>query len=123
MPQTFDVIVVGAGYIGCSVSYHLCSAGLKVALIERNSLAAGASRANYGNIQIQDMELQKSVSMIKAAIPKFQNLEKELGYPIGYRKIGGLLLIENETQWRMMEERLHGVRAAGIQSEWCRLND
>ncbi len=117
MAKTFDVIVVGAGYIGCSVSYHLCSAGLKVALIERGSLAAGASRANYGNIQIQDMELEKSVSMNKAAVPKFQNLEEELGYPIGYRKIGGLLLIENEIQWRMMEERLNVVRGAGIQSE------
>lgn len=117
MAQAFDVVVVGAGYIGCSVSYHLCLSGLKVALVDRGSVAAGASRANYGNIQIQDMELQNSIAMIKAAIPKFRNLEEELGYPIGYRKIGGLLLIENESQWRMMQERLNIVRKAGIESE------
>jgi glycine/D-amino acid oxidase-like deaminating enzyme len=64
LDHTFDVIVVGAGYIGSSVAYHLCSAGLKTALFDQGSMAAGASRANYGNIQIQDMELSRSVEMI-----------------------------------------------------------
>lgn len=117
MKSTYDVIVVGAGYVGSSVAYHLCSAGIKTALFDRGVFAAAASRANFGNIQIQDMELEKSVKMIQLAATKFETLEQELDCSVGLRRIGGLLPIENENQWRLMEERLKVVRSAGFQSE------
>lgn len=117
MDQTFDVIVVGAGYVGSSVAYHLCSAGLKTAILDQGSFAAGASRANYGNIQIQDMELSKSVGMVIKGFKRFATLEQELDWNVGLRKIGGLLPIENENQWKILEERKKVVNAAGIPSE------
>ena len=43
MGNTFDVIVVGAGYIGSSAAYHMCAAGLRTALFDLGSMAAGAS--------------------------------------------------------------------------------
>jgi glycine/D-amino acid oxidase-like deaminating enzyme len=117
MDRTFDVIVVGAGYVGSSVAYHLCAAGLKTALFDQGPFAAGASRANFGNIQIQDMELTKSVDLINSARTCFANLEEELGRKVGLRQIGGLLPIENEAQWQMMAARLAVLQAAGIPSE------
>lgn len=117
MDNTFDAIVVGAGYIGSSVAYHLCTAGLKTALFDQGSVAAGASRANFGNIQIQDMELNKSVELVNSARTRFANLEEELERKVGLRQIGGLLPIENEIQWKMMEERQKVLMAAGIPAE------
>jgi sarcosine oxidase subunit beta len=117
MQNTFDAIVVGAGYIGSSAAYHLSAAGVKTALFDRGPIAAGASRANFGNIQIQDLELGKSVEMINLARTRFANLEAELDWDVGLRRIGGLLPVENENQWEIMEQRLKVVRAAGIQSE------
>ena len=69
MEKTFDAIVIGAGYIGSSIAYHLCAAGLKTALFDQGSIAAGASRANFGNIQIQDMELAYSSEFINCQKP------------------------------------------------------
>ncbi len=117
MPNTFDVIVVGAGYIGSSVAYQLCAQGLKAALLDRGSMAAGASRANYGNIQIQDMELENSRQLIKTARTRFARLEEDLDRKVGLREIGGLLLIENENQWKMMQARLEVLHSEGIHSE------
>jgi len=117
MENTFDAIVIGAGYIGCSVAYHLCAAGIKTALFDRGPLAAGATRANFGNIQVQDMELRYSAEMIQIARRRFAHLEQELDWKVGLRRIGGLLPIENEIQWAIMEQRLKVVRAAGIHSE------
>lgn len=117
MNNTFDAIVVGAGYIGSSAAYHLCAAGLRTALFDQGSLAAGASRANFGNIQIQDLELNKSVELVKLARTRFTNLEEELERKVGLRPIGDLLLIENENQWKLMEERLAVLRSVGIPSE------
>jgi sarcosine oxidase subunit beta len=117
MSNIFDVIVVGAGYIGSSVAYHLCTAGLRTALFDQGSMAAGASRAGYGNIQIQDMELNKSVELVRMARTRLANLEENLEWKVGLRRIGGLLLIENENQWQMMGARLKILRAEGIPSE------
>jgi sarcosine oxidase subunit beta len=117
MKQNFDAIVIGAGYIGCSVAYNLCQAGLKTALFDRGGMAAGASAANYGNIQVQDMELEASVELTKRGRDCFATLEDELDWKIGLRRIGGLLPIENETQWDIMSQRRDQLRQAGILSE------
>ncbi len=117
MDSTFDAIVVGAGYIGSSVAYHLCAAGLKTALFDQGPIAAGASRANFGNIQIQDLELSNCVELITTARTYFADLEEKLGFKVGLRRIGGLLPIENEAQWQRMTERLKALHAAGIAAE------
>jgi glycine/D-amino acid oxidase-like deaminating enzyme len=117
MSKAFDAIVVGAGYIGSSVAYHLCACGLKTALFDQGPMAAGASRANFGNIQIQDLELSNCVELINTARTRFASLEGELGRKVGLRRIGGLLPIENDHQWQKMAERLKVLQAAGIHSE------
>ena len=79
MNKTYDVVVIGAGYIGCATAYYLSKAGLKTALIEQGEFAAGASRANYGNIQVQDVELENSLSLIRKGYQECLQIEEELG--------------------------------------------
>jgi len=117
METSFDAIVVGAGYIGCSVAYHLAKTGLKTALFDSGSIAAGASRANYGNIQIQDMELEKSVDLVTRGWSYFSNLEQELDWKLGLRNIGSLLPIGNENQWQILSLRSKKLQSLGIASE------
>ena len=42
------MVVVGAGIVGCSVSYHLAKNGLKVALVDKGGVAGEASQAAAG---------------------------------------------------------------------------
>ena len=46
MNKTSDVIVIGAGVVGCSAAYYLAKAGLKVTVLERREVAFGASGRN-----------------------------------------------------------------------------
>jgi sarcosine oxidase subunit beta len=115
--SSFDAIVVGAGYVGSSVAYHLCTAGLKTALFDQGSIAAGASAANFGNIQIQDMELTKSRELTNLGRSCFKNLEDELDWKIGLRRIGSLLPIENESQWKVLNARKERLNEFGIPAE------
>jgi glycine/D-amino acid oxidase-like deaminating enzyme len=117
MNQNFDAIVIGAGYIGSSVAYHLSKAGLKTAIFDQGAIAASASRANFGNIQIQDLELEHSVPMIQLARTRFATLEQELDWKLGLRKLGSLLPIENENQWKILSTREKELQAIGIPSE------
>src|SRR5258708_39350873 len=43
--ERYDVVVVGAGIVGCAVSYHLAKSGLKVALLDKGGVAGEASQA------------------------------------------------------------------------------
>jgi sarcosine oxidase subunit beta len=115
--HTFDVAVVGAGYVGCAVAAALSEVGLRTALVDQGPVPGGASRANYGNVQVQDAELAHSLPLVTAGYRRFADLERELGCPVGYRRVGSLLLIETEAQWRIMAARLPALHAAGIRAE------
>jgi sarcosine oxidase subunit beta len=117
MTQTYDAVIIGAGYIGCAVAYHLTAAGLRTALLDRGGVAAGASQANYGNIQVQDAELGHSLPMVTVGYTRFEQLEEELECSIHLRRIGGLLLIETEAQWQVMAARLPILHSAGVNAE------
>jgi len=43
MNKTSDVIVVGAGVIGCAVAYHLADRGLKVIVLEKDAVGTGGN--------------------------------------------------------------------------------
>lgn len=117
LTDTYDAVVVGAGYIGCAVAYHLAAAGLRTALLDRGSVVAGASRANYGNVQVQDAELIHSLPLVTTGYTRFERLEAELDCSVSYRRTGSLLLIETEAQWQTMAARLPALHAAGIPAE------
>jgi len=117
LTHTYDALVIGAGYIGCAAAYYLAAAGLKTALLDQGGVGAGASRANYGNIQVQDAELDYSLPLVTAGYARCRQIEAELDCPVGYRKIGGLLLIETEAQWQLMANRLPALHTTGISAE------
>ena len=49
MPQReTDVIVIGAGVIGCAVAFELAEAGARVRVIDARAPGAGASQASAG---------------------------------------------------------------------------
>jgi len=45
-----DVVVISAGIVGTACCYCLARAGLKVAVIERVAVAAGATGAGEGSV-------------------------------------------------------------------------
>jgi sarcosine oxidase, subunit beta len=113
----FDALVVGAGYIGCSVACHLALAGLRTALLEQGDIGCGASRANYGNIQVQDAELDHSLPLTVAGWQSWQRIGEELSGHLGFRRIGSLLVVETPEQWALLAARVPRLRAAGIKAE------
>src|ERR1700754_3473447 len=46
-----DVVVIGAGIVGCAAAAFLAEAGATVVLVERDGIAAGASGRNSGIVQ------------------------------------------------------------------------
>jgi sarcosine oxidase, subunit beta len=114
--QSPEAVVVGGGLIGSSIAYHLARAGVRTLLVEQGDLASGASGANFGNIQVQDAELGLSLELTLRSYARFASLEAELDYDVGYRQTGSLLLIANQHQLAIMQQRATRLQAAGIRA-------
>ena len=63
----YDVIVIGGGVNGCGVARDLAMRGLRVALVEKNDLASGASGANSGMIHGGARYLQHEMDVTKVS--------------------------------------------------------
>src|SRR5436190_1001839 len=46
--EHYDVLVVGAGVVGCATAYYVAKAGLQVALLDKGRIAGEASQAGAG---------------------------------------------------------------------------
>lgn len=116
--NTYDVIIVGAGVVGCSIAYHLTKAGFKVALVEQKHVGSGASGANFGIVQSNDVEIKHSIPMVLKSYKRFDDLEEELGMSIDFRRIASLRLLSSESQWMNSRERASILPKAGIPYEY-----
>src|SRR5580704_16058755 len=56
MSQPFDLAVVGGGVVGLAHAYVAARAGKRVAVVERDSRANGASVRNFGFITVTGQE-------------------------------------------------------------------
>ena len=52
MKQEFDLLVIGAGIIGLAHALHAARRGLKVAVLDRDAQANGASIRNFGFVTV-----------------------------------------------------------------------
>ena len=56
MADTADVVVIGAGAVGCSVAYYLSKQGASVVLVEREAIGSGASAHATGFLSLLGSE-------------------------------------------------------------------
>jgi len=112
-----DVLIVGGGVIGCAVAYELAKERLRVTLLERDGLCAGASGANGALIWPQAMTRGAALELTLACARLFPTLGEELGADIEYRRTGGMVAIETDAQWAQMTEYVAGQPAVGLHAE------
>jgi D-hydroxyproline dehydrogenase subunit beta len=104
MKRSADVIVVGAGVVGSAVTYSLARRGLRVCLVERGAIAGGTSSASAGHTTVQGRVPGPSLDLALGAVRLLGELSKELPSDIEFVQSGGLILAEDETEYRLLRE-------------------
>ncbi|WP_210529571.1 NAD(P)/FAD-dependent oxidoreductase [Rubellimicrobium arenae] len=92
----WDLVVVGAGIVGCSAAYYAARAGLRVLLVERDAPGSAQSGRNLGFVRQQARDFAELDLMI-GAMRLWEGLEAELGRPVGWRQGGNVALLLTEA--------------------------
>ncbi|MGH3304140.1 MAG: FAD-dependent oxidoreductase, partial [Streptosporangiaceae bacterium] len=88
LPERAQVVVVGGGIIGASVSYHLAHLGVDVVLLERDRLTSGTTWHAAGLMATFGSTSQTSTELRMYTRDLYLRLEAETGLATGMRQVG-----------------------------------
>jgi len=92
MNQTSDAIVIGAGVIGASIAHNLSRRGLKVLILERQSVAVGATGASSGLVRMH-YDIEVDAALAWQSFHYFNNWRERIGGECGFHRTGFLQIV------------------------------
>ncbi len=87
MSLTCDVVVVGAGIVGAACALELSSEGLRVAVIDKGPVGAGATGASMGHIVVMD-DSEAQFALTRYSQILWEELQPELPDDVEYERCG-----------------------------------
>jgi sarcosine oxidase subunit beta len=109
--ETADVVVIGGGAMGASIAWHLRRLGVeRVALVERETLASGSTRASAGGIRTQFAD-ELNVRIALRSLAEFAAMEE-----IDFRQHGYLFLLDDESDVARFRAALALQQSLGVPS-------
>jgi glycine/D-amino acid oxidase-like deaminating enzyme len=122
MERDADVVVVGAGIVGCATAYFLARRGVRVVVVERGPVPGEQSRKNWGFVRQQGRDpLELPLAM--EANRLWRSLERELGADLEWVQGGNLGLAADEQRLAAFEEWLPVAREFGLDTRLLRARD
>jgi glycine/D-amino acid oxidase-like deaminating enzyme len=122
MERDADVVVVGAGIVGCAAAYFLARRGARVVVVERGPVPGEQSRKNWGFVRQQGRD-PLEMPLVMEANRLWRGLARELGADIEWVQGGNLALAADEKRMARFEEWLPVAREFGLETHLLRGRD
>ena len=119
-----DVIVVGVGIFGLSCAWACLSRGMSVLVLERDTVASGASGGVVGAMSPHtpaqwDDKKQFQFEALRSAEAHWREVEAVSGLASGYGRVGRLLPLRSERERALAEKRIELARELwGNDASW-----
>jgi sarcosine oxidase subunit beta len=112
-----DVCVIGGGVMGLAAAYYLLKAGKTVAILEKGEVGSGASSSCDDMILLQSKKPGIALTLAMESLEMYRELPNELGADIGFLTLGGMVIIEDEKQLKIMEDFVKQQISYGLDVE------
>ncbi|MGB0384721.1 MAG: NAD(P)/FAD-dependent oxidoreductase [Ardenticatenaceae bacterium] len=125
MNQSYDIIIVGGGVMGCATAYYLLKADdtLKIAMIEKDPSYMYSSTVRCdGNVRIQ-FNIKENIEISQYGMKRFANFGEEMAVgdkkpDLTTRKQGNLFLAADEAGRQQALQGLRLQQSMGCNVEW-----
>src|SRR5262245_10562854 len=87
LPQSVDVVVIGAGMAGSAAAYALAKKGVSVALLDKGIVSGEQTSRNWGWCRQQHRDLRE-LPLAQKSLALWGELAGELGVDPGFRRTG-----------------------------------
>ncbi len=118
MNPKFDVIIVGAGVIGCSLAYHLARLGCtNVLLLEREDFpGTGSTSKALGGIRAQ-FTTAINVQMSLLSMKLLNEMDEDMRAQAGYVQAGYLFMTAEQQRFEHMQKAARFQQELGVHVE------
>lgn len=112
--STFDLIVIGAGIVGAACAEQATAEGLKVAIVEPNTVGGGATAAAMGHlVAMDDDPAEFALSRYSLGLwEAFADLKEA-----EFSRCGTLWVASNDDEFSRIPEKLERLTRAGVEAE------
>lgn len=115
MSETSDVIVIGAGIMGCSAALHLARRGLSVTVLEKGTVGSGGTGRSSAIIR-QHYSNELTARMAVYSLDVFRDFDNRVGGDCGFRQTGWVALASQQDS-AGLESNISFQQGLGIRTE------
>ena len=123
-PQDVDVLVIGAGVIGCAVAFELADAGTRVRVIDGRVTGAGASQASAGVLApyVEGHESRPLRLLGRRSLDMYEGFAARAAagsrLPVEFARCGTLEVAVADDDVRRLTVARATLAAEGVEGEW-----
>jgi sarcosine oxidase subunit beta len=92
MPESFDIIVIGGGIMGCSSALQLARRGVRTVLVEKSSIGDGPTGLSSAIIR-QHYSNELTARMALHSLRVFQSFDDAVGGECGFHRTGFVVAV------------------------------
>jgi glycine/D-amino acid oxidase-like deaminating enzyme len=96
LPDAADVVIVGAGIMGCAAAYFLARRGVRAVVLDKGRIGAQQSTRAWGFVRVQARD-PAEVPMMLESLRLWRRLEAELNADLEWRE-GGCLFLARDAE-------------------------
>ena len=104
MNKCAEVVIIGAGVIGCAAAYNLAKKGVKVIVLDASdNIGNGGSTRNGGGVRQSGRDPRELPLVMYGIKNLWPNLKDELGIDVEYYQEGNLRLGKTEAHLKTLQ--------------------
>lgn len=114
--KNYDVLIIGAGIVGCACARELARAGVRVGIVEGNIPSAGATAAGMGHLVVMD-DSPAQLQLTRFGRTLWQQLSPELPGAVEYETCGTLWIAADEQEMAEVHAKKTTYNAIGVRAD------
>jgi sarcosine oxidase subunit beta len=123
MPERAEIVIIGAGIVGCSIAYHLALRGAgRIVVLERDLICSGATGKSAGGIR-QQFATEVNLRLSLASLEMFHRMKAELGVDPEFRQVGYLFMASTAAELALFRRQIETQRRHGIPVQMVATDD